>query len=77
METDISGEVRVVAAAVGILHPDSLIYRNLLSLNPFYERPGVCGRGWKSGGCSCESPSETVRTEAGVSGALSIVQMCV
>lgn len=43
METDISGEVRVVVAAVGILHPDSLIYRNLLSLNPFYERPGVWG----------------------------------
>lgn len=41
METDISGEVRVGVAAVGILHPDSLIYRNL-SLNPFYERPGVC-----------------------------------
>lgn len=41
-ETDISGEAGVVVAAVGILHLDSLIYRNLISLHPFYERPGVC-----------------------------------
>lgn len=45
METDISGEVGVVVAAIGILHPDSLIYRNLVSLHSFYERPGVCVAG--------------------------------
>lgn len=57
----------MVMAAVGILHLDSLIYRNLISLHPFYERPGVC-MGLEVR-CSWESPLETVRTEAGISGA--------
>ena len=72
----------MVVVAVGILYLESLIYRNLISLHPFYERPGVC-MGLEVR-CSYESPSETVRTEAGISGALNphfmfsgIVQVCV